>query len=213
MARPIVKDADARRNTIVDGLIGVFKHRGYDGASLADLAAATGIAKASLYHRYPGGKPELGRAALAEAGRRFAALILKPLQADRPAPERLRAMLEGVAVFYGDDSPACLMNTLTLGDALPLFGKDIRNTHNAWQKLIARALEELGRSEAQALDEAEDVIARIQGALVISRLSARADSLSAMLERLRASLGTAGSEISRPEVSRPESSRPESSGS
>lgn len=189
MARPIVKDAAARNSTIVDGLINVFKHKGYDGASLADLAAATGIAKASLYHRYPGGKPELGRTALAEAGRNFALLILKPLQTTKPAPERLAAMLDGVAAFYGTESPACLMNTLTLGDALPLFGKDIRNTHNAWQKLIVRALEELGRSEAEAVDEADDMIARIQGALVLTRLSDRTTSLTAMLERIRRGLG------------------------
>lgn len=194
MARPIVKDAAARNTTIVDGLINVFKHKGYDGASLSDLAAATGIAKASLYHRYPGGKPELGRTALAEAGRNFTLLILKPLQSEKPAPERLAAMLDGVAAFYGTESPACLMNTLTLGDALPLFGKDIRNTHNAWQRLIARALEELGRSEAQATDEADDMIARIQGALVLTRLSDRTNSLTAMLERIRTSLGLAGAQ-------------------
>lgn len=194
MARPIVKDAAARNSTIVEGLINVFKHKGYDGASLSDLAAATGIAKASLYHRYPGGKPELGRTALAEAGRNFALLILKPLQTSKPAAERLAAMLDGVGAFYGAESPACLMNTLTLGDALPLFGKDIRNTHNAWQKLIARALEELGRTEAQATDEADDMIARIQGALVLTRLSDRTNSLSNMLERIRASLGLAGAQ-------------------
>ncbi|HEY4545021.1 MAG TPA: TetR/AcrR family transcriptional regulator [Pedomonas sp.] len=193
MARPIVKDAAARNSTIVEGLINVFKHKGYDGASLSDLAAATGIAKASLYHRYPGGKPELGRTALAEAGRNFALLILKPLQTSKPAAERLAAMLDGVGAFYGTESPACLMNTLTLGDALPLFGKDIRNTHNAWQKLIARALEELGRTEAQATDEADDMIARIQGALVLTRLSDRTNSLSAMLDRIRASLGLGAS--------------------
>jgi len=189
MARPIVKDAAARNTGIVDGLINVFKHKGYDGASLSDLASATGIAKASLYHRFPGGKPELGRTALAEAGRRFATLVLKPLQTDKPALNRLSAMLSGIAAFYGAESPACLMNTLTLGDALPLFGKDIRNTHNAWQRLIARALEELGRSEAQAMDEAEDIIARIQGALVLSRLSDRTGSLASMLERIRIQLG------------------------
>ena len=191
MARPIVKDAAARDTSIVDGLIRVFKHKGYDGASLSNLAAATGIAKASLYHRYPGGKPELGRTALAEAGRRFASLILKPLQTDAPAHERLAAMLDGVAAFYGTESPACLMNTLTLGDALPLFGRDIRNTHNAWQKLIARALEELGCPEAEALDEADDIIARIQGALVLCRLSDRTGSLAAMLDRIRRQLGLA----------------------
>lgn len=189
MARPIVKDAAARNTSIVEGLIDVFKHKGYDGASLADLASATGIAKASLYHRYPGGKPELGRTALAEAGRRFAQLIMKPLQTSKPAAERLSEMLDGIAAFYGTDSPACLLNTLTLGDGLALFGKDIRNTHNAWQKLIMRALEELGRTEAQAMDEADDMIARIQGALVLCRLSDRTNSLATMLDRIRRSLG------------------------
>lgn len=195
MARPIVNDAAARQAAIIEGLINVFKRKGYDGASLSDLAEATGIAKASLYHRYPGGKPELGRTALAEAGRRFAALVLKPLQSEDPAAKRLTAMLDGVAAFYGSEKPGCLMNTLTLGDGLSLFGKDIRNTINAWQRLVARALEELGRSEDAAAQESEDIIARIQGALVLARLSDRGSSLASTLERIRSDLGDAkGSE-------------------
>lgn len=189
MARPKVDDPHARRLEILDGLIVVFKRHGYDGASLADLAEATGIAKASLYHRYPGGKPELGRAALTEAGRRFTVLILKPLQGDQPPAERLSAMLAGVARFHAGGTPASLMNTLTLGDGLALFGKDIRNTITAWQRLIARALEELGRPADAARLEAEDAIARIEGALVLARLSDDADNFPQALARLAATLG------------------------
>lgn len=189
MARPKVDDPHARRLEILDGLIAVFKRRGYDGASLADLAEATGIAKASLYHRYPGGKPELGRAALAEAGRRFTLLILKPLQGHEPAAGRLTAMLAGVARFHAGATPASLMNTLTLGDGLALFGKDIRNTITAWQRLIARALEELGRPADAARLEAEDAIARIEGALVLARLGDDPDSFTQALARLAATLG------------------------
>ena len=126
MARPKNVDAAARTAAMFDQLIATFRSKGYDGAALSDLSAATGLAKASFYHRFPGGKLELGRATLGEAGKRFAELILRPLQSTKSAAERWQAMLDGVAVFYADGTNACLMNTMTLGDGAALFGKDIR---------------------------------------------------------------------------------------
>jgi len=44
---------------LVKGLLNVFRSKGYDGASLNDLAVASGLQKASLYHRFPNGKKEI----------------------------------------------------------------------------------------------------------------------------------------------------------
>lgn len=170
---------------LLDGLIETFKKKGYDGASLNDLADASGLAKASLYHRYPRGKPEIGRAALAEAGRRFTVLVLKPLQTDKPAIVRLTDMLEGVVAFYGNTAPACLMNTLTLGEGLQLYGKDIRNTIIAWERLMAQALAELGCTPEDAKAEAEDISARIQGSLVLARLDETSTRLQEIQGRIQ----------------------------
>ena len=40
-------------------MLEVLRARGFDGSSLNDLALAGGLKKASLYHRYPGGKEKL----------------------------------------------------------------------------------------------------------------------------------------------------------
>ncbi|MEP1982729.1 MAG: helix-turn-helix domain-containing protein, partial [Maribacter dokdonensis] len=49
---------------ILTGLTKVFRSRGYEGASLKELSEATGLKKASLYHRFPNGKQEMADAVL-----------------------------------------------------------------------------------------------------------------------------------------------------
>jgi len=44
---------------VFEGLSDVFRRKGYDGASYSDLMKATGLVKASLYHRFPGGKADM----------------------------------------------------------------------------------------------------------------------------------------------------------
>jgi TetR/AcrR family transcriptional regulator, lmrAB and yxaGH operons repressor len=182
MARPKNIDTAARTAALMDGVIETFKRKGYDGASLSDLGAATGLAKASFYHRFPSGKPEIGRAALAESGKRFTQAVLRPLQSDAPPSERLRAMYDGVLDYYSGSTQACLMNTMTLGDGAALYGKDIKHTIAAWQKLIAACFTDV--SEEQARTRAQDIIIRIQGALVLARMSGREDVLAEVVAAL-----------------------------
>lgn len=47
------------RDALLEQLVVVFRERGYEGATLVQLAAATGLGKASLYHHFPGGKAEM----------------------------------------------------------------------------------------------------------------------------------------------------------
>ncbi len=188
MARPKNVDAAQRTAQMYDQLITTFRAKGYEGAALSDLSAATGLAKASFYHRFPGGKPELGRATLAEAGKRFADLILRPLQSNQSATKRWNAMLDGVALFYADGANACLMNSMTIGDGAALFGKDIRLTLNAWEKLISAVFEEKGAEPVTARQQSEDVIIRIEGALVVARMKDKPEVLSATLAALRGRL-------------------------
>lgn len=183
MARPKNIDTAARTAALMDGVIETFKRKGYDGASLADLGAATGLAKASFYHRFPGGKPEIGRAALADSGKRFTALVLRPLQSEAPAPARLAAMYEGILSYYAGETQACLMNTMTLGDGAQLYGKDIKHTIAAWEKLIAACFEDISDDAARV--RATDIIIRIQGALVLARMSGRGDVLADVVANLQ----------------------------
>jgi TetR/AcrR family transcriptional regulator, lmrAB and yxaGH operons repressor len=186
VARLTPTQASQKRQALNAGLVETFRRSGYEGASLTDLGAATGLAKASLYHRFPGGKPDIGKAALVEAGRRFTDLVLRPLQNSAPARERLVAMREGLIRYYGDDGDgkphACLMNSMTIGDGAALFGSTIAATISAWQRLIETALRELGRTPESATLEARDIICRVQGTLVLAQIEGGLDLRQAWAE-------------------------------
>ena len=59
MASPKVHD-----EKLIERLTSVFRIYGYEGASLSRIAEATGLQRASLYHRFPGGKEEMAEAVL-----------------------------------------------------------------------------------------------------------------------------------------------------
>ncbi len=53
MARTQAADFEQRREAIVERAAGLFARAGFNGASLADLAAACDTSKSLLYHYYP----------------------------------------------------------------------------------------------------------------------------------------------------------------
>ena len=53
----------------------LFRRRGYDGVGLSEILAASGAPKGSFYHHFPGGKAQLGRACMVEAGAQVGAAI------------------------------------------------------------------------------------------------------------------------------------------
>ena len=78
------------RETYLPVLFRLFRHHGYDGVSLAKIAEATGLGKASLYHHFPGGKTEMVRETLAYSGRWMTDNIVVPLQGEGEPLERLK---------------------------------------------------------------------------------------------------------------------------
>ena len=68
------------RQEILRKLSQVFRRDGYTGASLADLAGAVGLGKASIYQKFPQGKVQIGAEVLAETGRTFETEVLAPLR-------------------------------------------------------------------------------------------------------------------------------------
>lgn len=177
-----------RKQAATMRLIELFRTRGFAGASLSDLAAATGLGRASLYHHFPGGKDEMGHAALALAGGQFAKLVLAPLDGKAPARERLLAMLDGVGHYYAADPPACLMNAMAMGGDDNPFREPIAKAVAAWLGRIERCFAELGLAAEPARNRAEAVVEALQGALILARLAGERGPLSRCLLRLRAEM-------------------------
>jgi AcrR family transcriptional regulator len=93
----------------LDSAMLMFWRRGYDGASVADLTAALGIARPSLYAAF-GNKDQLFQKVLDRYDLRTAGFLAGSLRAPT-AREVVEGMLRGAANFHADPAnpPGCLM--------------------------------------------------------------------------------------------------------
>lgn len=164
MSRPRAVEEDA----LLAHLARVFSEVGYEGASLTLLAQATGLQKASLYHRFPGGKHQMAQEVLATTAAWLDQHILTPLATAGPPAERLAQVTASLDGFYHGGARACLLNMLSSPrmEEGP-FGPAIRA---AFQALIAGFTglsHDAGAPDAPA--RAERAVMLLQGALVLSR--------------------------------------------
>ncbi|MGD0050544.1 MAG: TetR/AcrR family transcriptional regulator [Vulcanimicrobiaceae bacterium] len=83
-------------DTLTDVALRVFAERGYDGASMDDVARAAGITKASIYH-HVSGKEALLERGLGRALDALFAILEEPGARDGRARERLRFIVTRVA--------------------------------------------------------------------------------------------------------------------
>jgi len=164
-----VRPSRTSREEILQKLSQVFRRDGYTGASLADLANAVGLGKASLYQKFPDGKAQMGAEVLAEIGRNFDREVLAPLREPGPVEPRFSKMISGVRKFYEDGKLSCTLDTLSLGEAGQLYRHPLAEAIRHWQETLTTLAREAGFSPARAVVWAEEVVISIEGALVLSR--------------------------------------------
>src|SRR5690242_957274 len=109
MARPQSVDEEE----LLSRLASVFRDLGYEGASLSDLSEAAGLQKASLYHRFPGGKQQMAEEVLSSALSWFSEHVLAPLKAEGSAETRVAMVARQLDAFYAGGRKACLLNMLS----------------------------------------------------------------------------------------------------
>jgi AcrR family transcriptional regulator len=101
---------EPRPNARLDGIAEVaarlFLDKGYDAASMADLAAATGLGKSSLYHHLSS-KDELLAHICGPPLAAMADVVGKATAMPEPAGVRLAISLEGITRIALEDIPAC----------------------------------------------------------------------------------------------------------
>lgn len=149
----------------------VFRDIGYDGATLSTLAGAAGLHKASLYHRFPGGKEQMAEEVLQHTGKWLEANLLAPLRAGSSAPaERIAGMVRGLNGFYSGGEQDCLLNVLSMGRASPTpFGATVKEIIEAFVSTLSSVLVEAGIEPPTARIRAQRAMVGLQGSLVVSR--------------------------------------------
>jgi AcrR family transcriptional regulator len=193
-----VTPSTTNRDGLTAQLGDVFREHGFAGATLAELAATTGLKRATLYHHFPGGKAEMAAAVLDAAIAELDERAFSALAGPGTPCQRLDAFVAGFVQYCHGGTRRCVIQSLTTGaDAASLMR--IRATFDRWTAQLASLFSNV-RNPAQAgAAEAPwptsthgsggNVLADLYGALLLSLLRDQAanfqDEADAIAARYR----------------------------
>lgn len=155
------------KNEVLERLLSAFRDKGYEGATLAELSAATGLRKSSLYHYFPDGKADIAEQVMAHLDQQLAADLYAPLRSTGTPVRKLGAMLNTIDAFYDGGRRACLLARLSGSVDRAKFRKPLRKAFTVWMKAVEELCLEAGLPAGVARARAEDLVLRIQGALIV----------------------------------------------
>jgi TetR/AcrR family transcriptional repressor of lmrAB and yxaGH operons len=155
------------KDEVLDRLLSEFRDKGYEGASLAELSAASGLKRSSLYHYFPRGKEEMAEQVMAHLDRQLAAELYLPLHSSLSPARKLSAMLDTIDAFYEGGRKACLYERLCASVDRARFRRPLREAFATWMDAVERLCVEAGLAKAVARARAEDLVVRVEGALIV----------------------------------------------
>jgi TetR/AcrR family transcriptional regulator, lmrAB and yxaGH operons repressor len=147
----------------------VFRVAGFEGASLGALAEGAGLQRASLYHRFPGGKVQMAEAVM-EWTKGVFTDALEPMTGDPDVAAGVAESARRLSAIYADGLLPCMLDTLSLAGAPESIRAIAAELTAGWIDAMAAAAERGGAAAADARLAAEEAFVRIEGSLVLARL-------------------------------------------
>ncbi len=175
------------RDEALDQILQVFWTKGFEGTSLDDLVAATGVKKQSLYNTF-GNKDAMFDAALGKYLDDVGETLYSALITDVPLPQALRNFLEGFTkVVTRSDTPAGCFVT---NSAVEFGLRDGSGTHDRLMKHFSGLEEDLAEFIESAEDQpamparsaARQLISAVIAIAVLFRLNRDRDHSQAMID-------------------------------
>ncbi|NIJ44930.1 AcrR family transcriptional regulator [Wenyingzhuangia heitensis] len=155
---------------LLSRLMSVIRSKGYDGASLNDLAAVSGLKKASLYHRFPGGKKDIVLAVLGYVDDWFVKHIQEIVYAkDISKEDKLSRVLNSINELYACGLESCIVGALTLGGGISLFTNELKTGIESWLDCFSKIGTDFGYDKEESNQKAIQVLVKIQGSLIVSK--------------------------------------------
>jgi AcrR family transcriptional regulator len=169
------------RQRLVTAAAELLRRQGYAATGIKAILTAAGAPYGSLYHFFPGGKAELGRAVIEEGGVAYRELVEAFYRDDVDSVDATRELFEG-----GAD----LLESTGFADACPIatIAGEIADTHEAmraaaaaafgsWTATLADHLVAHGSDPARAGATAIELFCLIEGAFLHARTTRSADAV------------------------------------
>jgi AcrR family transcriptional regulator len=169
------------KQRIVDATAECFRRQGYVGTGLKQIAAEADAAFGSLYHFFPGGKEELGAAAIRASGATYRELVELFFPEGGDVVAATRDFFAGaaetlVATGYAD---ACPIATIALETASDSERMRVASAEvfESWLSVLQQRLGEAGVDRTTARDIAVELFCAIEGAFLHCRATRTTEAL------------------------------------
>jgi AcrR family transcriptional regulator len=162
-----------------------FEQLGYDGATLSQLAAATGLSKASLYHHFPAGKAEMAAVLLRESVAELEKLAFSRLSGPQSANRRLVEFLTGFSDYARAGEGSCLVTVFSNGTAAATHGDTVAQQYRDWIRRLAVVFEELGMKPKRAERQATELLSGLYGHLSTARITREPERFRRYVKRMK----------------------------
>lgn len=161
----------------------VFHLNGYYNTSMQDLAAATGLQKAGLYHHYPT-KEVLMRAVMEFALEQFRQYVLAVVDETHLPPEqRLEKLLRRHKKLATLHRRGCFFANIALETGREeLFNEVLKTAMTEWAETVSRILTERMPAE-QARQEAYRLVMEYEGAVLFYKITGEERYLQDFVQR------------------------------
>ena len=155
---------------MISGLTKVFREKGYEGASLNDLAEVTGLKKASLYHRFPNGKQEMAESVLNNIDQWVDEnIFISLLDENKPTKLRLQDALKNIKTLYDNGNETCVLRAFSMHGGLSLFEQQIKSGMDKWISAFNALGISLKLTSTQAQQYAIQTLIELQGSLIVTK--------------------------------------------
>ena len=169
-------------------LMDLFREKGFDGAAVSDISESTGLGKSSLYHHFPNGKEEMALAVLAHLDEQLERALFEPMRSAESPRKKLNRMLDTIDTFYDGGKKACLLERLCASVDAARFRRPLGRAFKTWVDAVEALGVESGLPRTVARARAEDLVVRIEGALVVSAGTSNTDVFARAIRELRDSV-------------------------
>jgi TetR/AcrR family transcriptional repressor of lmrAB and yxaGH operons len=163
------------RERMIATAMQLFRQSGYHGTSWRTLVEAAGTPWGSVHHHFPGGKEELGVAAIAFASRGMVAAIESVFAEARSPAEAVRkwCRLSGEQLEKSEFVEGCPVATVALetSSSSSALASATKKAFDEWCAAIAAHLEADGIPAKRAAQLATLTLITLEGALLVARVS------------------------------------------
>ncbi|UWW09742.1 TetR/AcrR family transcriptional regulator [Mycolicibacterium brumae] len=158
---------------LLESATDLFSRQGFGATGIKAVLAAAEAPYGSLYHFFPGGKQELGAAALTYGGDRYRTILesIYPegrdvVEATTDSFERAAQLLEGTDFGY-----ACPIATIALevANSDEVMREAAADAFESWLTVLKQRFVEAGMTDERAREVAIETFCLIEGGVLLAR--------------------------------------------